>query len=227
MRFRTANSHVNTNQRGPPAASPRQSRPRRLERAQGAGPPHARRYAGLSPGHSRAAGLAADSRRGARALSRALAPAGKRAGPGSPDLHGQYPAVCGRQCASRLHGLGAWRGDARRDAGGNARGGAQCQSGWPRPYPGRGGVAGAALCDRAVRLPAGCERPVPDWLLHGQSVRRAGRQDPGARQWRPVGRRGASFAPPECLHLGQGAWLHRAGHGPRRPGKRQPAIDSR
>ncbi len=225
--FRIAISHVNTNHQGQLAASTRQSRSRRLERTEGAGAQHARRYAGPSPGHSRAAGVAADSRRGARSLSRAPAPRGQRAGPGAWDLHGQHPAVCRGQCASRLHGLGAWRRHAGRDAGGNAGGRAQCQPGWPRPHPGRGGVAGAALGDRAVRLSRGCQRAVPDRLLHGQPVRRAGRPDPGARVRGTVNRHGAGCAALDGVHLHPGAWLHRPRHGPGRPRQGQSALDSR
>ena len=72
-------------------------------------------------------------------------------------------ALWRRQCASRLHGLGAWRRHAGRHAGRDAGGGAERQSGRPRPRADRSRAPDRRLGARAVRLsrkaPAACSSP--------------------------------------------------------------------
>ncbi len=74
-----------------------------------------------------------------------------------------------RQRASRLHGLGAWRRQRARHAGGDARRRAQRQSRRPRPRADRSRAADRALDAPAVRISrarrAGCSSPARRWPI--------------------------------------------------------------
>ncbi len=133
--------------------------------------------------HSRAPGLAADSRCGARASFAKRLPRAPSDSRGRLSrLHRFRRALCDRQRSSGLHGLGAWRRLGRRHAGGDAGGRTQCQSRRPRSHADRGRAADRGLDAPDVRLSATRQRHLRHRHVDGQSDGGAGGADVRARQ---------------------------------------------
>ncbi len=122
-----------------------------------------------------------------------------------------YPALCDRQCASALHGLGAWGRQPGWDRRRDARGRPQRQLGRARSRADRGGAAGRALDGRPVRHAGHGGRAAGHGHLGRQPHRRPDRPRSGRRSERAAsgasaGRGSSPMPPPTRMAAWPGRW---------------------
>ena len=92
-----------------------------------------------------------------------------------------HRSLCDRQRSSRLHGMGAWRRHAGRDAGGNAGGWIERQSRRARSHSDRSRTSDRRMDAAALRFPERSKRHFRHGHLDGQSDGGAGGAHNGAR----------------------------------------------
>ena len=122
-------------------------------------------------------------------------------------------ALCDRKCASRLHGMGAWRRHRRRHAGGDAGRGTQCQSRRPRSHADRGRAPDRGMDAFDVRLSRRGERDFRHRHVDGEFDGGAGSANGGAWIVRAAIRHRPARRAADGVHVEGGAWLHHQGDG--------------